>query len=47
MRPDPHARALHAIVRDLMNTRDGATYAYGGKGVGRFHTVTISAAAIL
>lgn len=26
MRPDPHARALHAIFRDLMNTRDGATY---------------------
>jgi 2-polyprenyl-6-methoxyphenol hydroxylase-like FAD-dependent oxidoreductase len=26
MRPDPHARALYAIVRDLMNTRDGATY---------------------
>ena len=26
MRPDPDARALHAIVRDLMNTRDGATY---------------------
>jgi 2-polyprenyl-6-methoxyphenol hydroxylase-like FAD-dependent oxidoreductase len=26
MRPGPHARALNAIVRDLMNTRDGATY---------------------
>jgi 2-polyprenyl-6-methoxyphenol hydroxylase-like FAD-dependent oxidoreductase len=26
MRPDPHARAVNAIVRDLMNTRDGATY---------------------
>jgi 2-polyprenyl-6-methoxyphenol hydroxylase-like FAD-dependent oxidoreductase len=26
MRPDPHARALYAIFRDLMNTRDGATY---------------------
>lgn len=26
MRPDPHARALNAIVRDLINTRDGATY---------------------
>lgn len=26
MRPDPHARALNAIIRDLMNTRDGATY---------------------
>jgi hypothetical protein len=26
MRPEPSARALHAIVRDLMDTRDGATY---------------------
>jgi len=26
MRPDPHARALRAIISDLMNTRDGATY---------------------
>jgi 2-polyprenyl-6-methoxyphenol hydroxylase-like FAD-dependent oxidoreductase len=26
MRPSPHSRALEAIVRDLMNTRDGATY---------------------
>ncbi len=26
MRPDPHARALNAIVRDLIATRDGATY---------------------
>jgi 2-polyprenyl-6-methoxyphenol hydroxylase-like FAD-dependent oxidoreductase len=26
MRPGPHARALNAIVRDLMNTRDGATH---------------------
>ncbi len=26
MEPTPQARALHAIVRDLMNTRDGATY---------------------
>ncbi|HEX3849397.1 MAG TPA: FAD-dependent monooxygenase [Polyangiaceae bacterium] len=26
MRPDPHARALAAIVRDLLDTRDGATY---------------------
>ena len=23
---EPHARALYAVVRDLMNTRDGATY---------------------
>ncbi|WP_151085844.1 FAD-dependent monooxygenase [Hymenobacter baengnokdamensis] len=29
MRPDPHARALHAIVRDLLHTRDGATYFAG------------------
>ena len=29
MRPDPHARALHAIIRDLMNTRDGSTYFAG------------------
>ncbi len=29
MRPEPHARALNAIVRDLMNTRDGATYFAG------------------
>ena len=26
MKPDPASRALSAIVRDLMNTRDGATY---------------------
>jgi len=29
MRPDPDARALNAIIRDLMNTRDGATYMAG------------------
>ncbi len=29
MHPDPHARALHAIIRDLINTRDGATYIAG------------------
>jgi 2-polyprenyl-6-methoxyphenol hydroxylase-like FAD-dependent oxidoreductase len=29
MKPDPAARALHAIVRDLMDTRDGATYMAG------------------
>jgi 2-polyprenyl-6-methoxyphenol hydroxylase-like FAD-dependent oxidoreductase len=29
MRPDPDARALNAIFRDLMNTRDGATYLAG------------------
>jgi len=26
MKPEPQARALNAILRDLMNTRDGATY---------------------
>ena len=26
MKPDPAASALHAIIRDLVNTRDGATY---------------------
>jgi len=29
MRPDPPARALNAIFRDLINTRDGATYMAG------------------
>ena len=29
MKPDPNARALYAIIRDLMNTRDGATYFAG------------------
>jgi len=29
MRPDPHAHALNAIIRDLMKTRDGATYFAG------------------
>ena len=29
MEPEPHARALHAIIRDLMDTRDGATYFAG------------------
>jgi 2-polyprenyl-6-methoxyphenol hydroxylase-like FAD-dependent oxidoreductase len=29
MRPSPHARALHAIFRDVVNTRDGATYFAG------------------
>jgi 2-polyprenyl-6-methoxyphenol hydroxylase-like FAD-dependent oxidoreductase len=26
MRPGPHARAIEAIIRDLIGTRDGATY---------------------
>jgi hypothetical protein len=29
MKPDPPSRALNAIIRDLMNTRDGATYMSG------------------
>jgi 2-polyprenyl-6-methoxyphenol hydroxylase-like FAD-dependent oxidoreductase len=29
MRTDPHAHALRAIIGDLMNTRDGATYIAG------------------
>jgi 2-polyprenyl-6-methoxyphenol hydroxylase-like FAD-dependent oxidoreductase len=29
MKPDPAAQALHAIVRDLLHTRDGATYVAG------------------
>ncbi|MBS1663242.1 MAG: FAD-dependent monooxygenase [Bacteroidetes bacterium] len=29
MRPDPHARALNAVMRDLMDTKDGATYIAG------------------
>jgi 2-polyprenyl-6-methoxyphenol hydroxylase-like FAD-dependent oxidoreductase len=29
MKPDPHARALNAIVRELINTPDGATYMAG------------------
>lgn len=29
MKPDPASRALHAIVSDLINTRDGATYFAG------------------
>jgi 2-polyprenyl-6-methoxyphenol hydroxylase-like FAD-dependent oxidoreductase len=29
MKTDPDARALYSIVRDLMNTRDGATYFAG------------------
>ncbi|WP_276481072.1 FAD-dependent monooxygenase [Paraflavitalea pollutisoli] len=29
MRPTPEARALNAIIRDLMQTRDGATYMAG------------------
>ncbi|HEY4110783.1 FAD-dependent monooxygenase [Puia sp.] len=29
MGPEPHARALSSIIRDLMDTRDGATYFAG------------------
>ncbi|HEY3683755.1 MAG TPA: FAD-dependent monooxygenase [Streptosporangiaceae bacterium] len=28
MRPDPHGQAVQAVVRDLIGTRDGATYMY-------------------
>jgi hypothetical protein len=28
MRPDPHAQAIQAVVRDLLGTRDGTTYVY-------------------
>lgn len=29
MKPDPSSKALHAIIKDLMDTRDGATYIAG------------------
>ncbi|MDQ0967941.1 2-polyprenyl-6-methoxyphenol hydroxylase-like FAD-dependent oxidoreductase [Flavobacterium sp. W4I14] len=29
MKPDPNARALHAIITDIINTTDGATYFAG------------------
>jgi len=29
MKPDPHSRALNAIIRDLIATREGATYVAG------------------
>jgi 2-polyprenyl-6-methoxyphenol hydroxylase-like FAD-dependent oxidoreductase len=29
MRPEPAARALNAVIRDLLDTRDGATYVAG------------------
>lgn len=32
MSPNPHARAVYAIIRDLMDTRDGATYFAGRIG---------------
>jgi 2-polyprenyl-6-methoxyphenol hydroxylase-like FAD-dependent oxidoreductase len=35
MKPDPTSRALNAIIRDLINTRDGATYT-AGRGWGIF-----------
>ncbi len=28
MRPDPHSQAIQAVVRDLLGTRDGTTYAF-------------------
>jgi 2-polyprenyl-6-methoxyphenol hydroxylase-like FAD-dependent oxidoreductase len=29
MRPDPHGQAVQGLLRDLLATRDGTTYAYG------------------
>ncbi|NUW35753.1 FAD-dependent monooxygenase [Nonomuraea sp. SMC257] len=29
MRPDPHAQAIQAVIRDLIGTRDGTTYVFG------------------
>ncbi|MEU3830237.1 FAD-dependent monooxygenase [Streptomyces sp. NPDC029080] len=29
MRPDPHSQAIQAVVRELIGTRDGATYVFG------------------
>ncbi|MFI6918475.1 FAD-dependent monooxygenase [Nonomuraea spiralis] len=29
MKPDPHAQAIQAVVRDLLATRDGTTYVFG------------------
>ena len=29
MRPDPYGRAVQSVIRDLLDTRDGATYVYG------------------
>lgn len=28
MRPDPHGRAVQGVIRDLLGTRDGTTYAF-------------------
>jgi 2-polyprenyl-6-methoxyphenol hydroxylase-like FAD-dependent oxidoreductase len=28
MRPDPHAQAIQAVIRDLLGTRDGTTYVF-------------------
>ncbi len=40
MKPDPAARALHAILRDLIGTRDGATYmAERVWGISTHHTL--------
>src|SRR5262249_56003695 len=29
MRPDPHGQAVQGVIRDLLGTRDGATYVFG------------------
>lgn len=42
MKPGPQARALNAIIRDLMNTRDGATY-FAGRVWGIFTNYNLSA----
>ena len=41
MKPTPEARALNAIIRDLMNTRDGATY-FAGRVRGIFTHYSLS-----
>ncbi len=41
MKPDLNSRALNAIIRDLMNTRDGATY-FAGRVWGVFTNYNLS-----
>ena len=45
MRPTPHAHALNAIVRDLMNTCDGATY-IAQEGCGASHVIVYRTAGL-
>ena len=42
MKPNPGARALNAIMRDLMETRDGATY-IAGRVWESHHTLRLAA----